>query len=115
MRLKFSDLFDGRGSDALAYSAHCAAWTGREVEIAGYLSQDHPGAGRAMLVEEPGVCPDCSAVPVACMALPGFVAPAGAHAVRVRGRLSFGFAVDDAGNASFLRLEGARVVTGLAA
>jgi hypothetical protein len=33
--------------------------------------------------------------------------------VRVRGRLSFGFAVAADGYASFLRLEDARVATGL--
>lgn len=45
-----------------------------------------------------------------------FQAPASggdARAVRVRGRLSFGFAVAADGYASFLRLEDARVATGL--
>jgi hypothetical protein len=119
MRLKFSDLFDGLSTDALRYSERCKALSGREVEIRGYLSRAHPQLDRAMLVAEPGVCPDCSPVPVACLALPGFSAIAsaamGARAVRLRGRLSYGLERDAEGNASYLRLEQARVATGLSA
>ena len=114
-RLKFSDLFDGAGSDALRYSARCAALSGNEVELTGFLSQAHPETGRVMLVEAPGICPDCSAAPVAALELPGFAMAQGGAAVRLRGRLSFGFAVDEKGNASYLRLEGARIATGLPA
>jgi hypothetical protein len=120
MRLKFSDLFDGLSTDALRYSERCKALAGQEVELKGYLSRAHPETGLAMLVAEPGVCPDCSLVPVACLALPGFSAAAvatasGASAVRLRGRLSYGLEQDKDGNASYLRLEGARIATGISA
>ena len=115
MRLKFSDLFDGAGTQELRYSERCKALSGQEVELSGYLSQDHPESGRVMLVAEPGVCPDCSPAAVACLELPGFAASSTASAVRLRGRLSYGYQSDAHGNASFLRLEGARVATGLPA
>jgi hypothetical protein len=114
MRLKFSDLFDGLNSGELRYSERCKALSGREVELKGYLSRAHPETARTMLVGEPGVCPDCSAVPVACLALPGFSASSdGATAVRLRGKLSFGLERDGEGNASYLRLEQARISTGI--
>ena len=120
MRLKFSDLFDGLGSAELRYSERCKTLSGREVEIEGYLSRAHPESGQTLLVCEPGACPDCSPAPVACLYLPGFSAgtrgtTTGASAVRLRGRLSFGLARDREGNASYLRLEEARVSTGLRA
>ena len=115
MPLKFSELFDGMGSGELRYSERCKALSGRVVELRGYLSQDHPQTGRVMLVAEPGVCPDFSPAPVACLELPGFAASNTASAVRLRGRLSYGYQSDAHGNASFLRLEGARVATGLPA
>jgi hypothetical protein len=40
-------------------------------------------------------------------------APSGAQAVRLRSRLAYGFAVAADGYASFLRLEDARVASGL--
>jgi hypothetical protein len=110
VRLKFSDLFDGRGSDALAYSARGARHAGEEIEIAGWLSVAHDGSGSVMLVEQPGACPDCSPAPVAAIALPGFKAAA-AGAVKLKGRLAYGFAVHE-GRASFLRLEHARISWG---
>jgi hypothetical protein len=116
MRLKFSDLFEGIGTPDLRYSREiCAALSGQEVELAGWLSLAHPGTGRLLLVMEPGVCPDCSPAPVACLDLPGFVAPRGSSAVRLRGRLSYGFQRDAQGSASFLRLEEARLATGITA
>jgi hypothetical protein len=116
MRLRFSDLFDGLSTGELRYSERCKALCGREVELKGYLSRAHPEVARTMLVSEPGVCPDCSAVPVACLSLPGFSAPArGAAAVRLRGKLSFGLQRDGEGNTSYLRLEGARIATGISA
>ncbi|MGH8701370.1 MAG: hypothetical protein ACREVR_09420, partial [Burkholderiales bacterium] len=92
MRLKFSELFDGRGTHELRYSERCKALSGSVVELSGYLSQDHPASGRVMLVDEPGVCPDCSPAPVACLELPGFAASGTGSAVRLRGRLSYGYA-----------------------
>jgi hypothetical protein len=116
VRLKFSDLFDGIGSAELGYSQDiCRALSGQEVELAGWLTLAHPGNGRVMLVSEPGVCPDCSPVPVACVDLPGFQAPRGPSAVRLRGRLSYGFRTEADGTASFLRLEEARLATGITA
>ena len=104
MRLKFSDLFEGLG-----YSARCAELAGREVEIAGYVVESHDGASR-LLVAQPGGCPDCSPEPVATIAIDSSI-PAGA--MTLRGVLSYGFFKDAAGNASFLRLEKARIATGL--
>ncbi len=115
MRLKFSELFDGVGTDELRYSERCKALSGSDVELSGYLSQDHPESGRVMLVDQPGVCPDCSPAPVACLALPGFVTKSTDSAVRLQGRLSYGYECDAQGNATFLRLESARVSTGLPA
>jgi hypothetical protein len=86
------------------------------VEITGFLVATHDGADRVVLTDAPGACPDCAPAPVPAVHLPGFRAPAvggNARAVRVRGRLSYGFAVAPDGYASFLRLEGARVATGL--
>jgi hypothetical protein len=116
MRLKFSDLFEGIGTPELAYSQDiCRALSGQDVELAGWLSLSHPGKGRVMLVSEPGVCPDCSPLPVACLDLPGFQPPRGPTAVRLRGRLSYGFRCEADGTASFLRLEEARICTGITA
>jgi hypothetical protein len=116
MRLKFSDLFDGLSTDALRYSERCKALSGQEIELKGYLSRAHPEVARTMLVSEPGICPDCSPVPVACLALPGFfVSIDGMTAVRLRGKLSFGLQRDAEGNASYLRLEDARIATGISA
>ena len=99
MRLSFSDLFDENG-----YRGGCGQWSGQEVEISGYLNATHDGAAR-MLVSVPGACPDCSPVPVAAIDLPGFEGEASEARVTMRGMLSYGFAVDEKGNASFLRIE----------
>jgi hypothetical protein len=103
VRLKFSDLFEGAG-----YSPRCEALSGAEVEIAGYVVDTHDGRAQ-MLVAEPGGCPHCSAVPA--VALPAFKIKPGA--VTLRGVLSYGFFTDPAGDASFLRLEKAKLVTRL--
>lgn len=115
MLLKFSDLFDGLGTEGLRYSELCKAWSGREIELAGYLTRAHVEAGQVLLVNEPGACPDCSPAPVACLALPGFSFTSAETPVRLRGRLAYGFALDAQGNGSFLRLEGARISAGLPA
>ena len=104
MRLKFSELFEG-----LSYSARCEALQGREVEIFGYVADSHDGSTQ-LLVAEPGGCPHCSQVPA--ITLPDFRIDTGG-AVTLRGTVSYGFKQDAAGNASFLRLERARVATGL--
>lgn len=118
MQLKFSDLFEGLGSTELRYGARCEALSGRQVEMRGYLSAVHDGSHDVLLVNEPGACPDCTPLPVAALLLPGFfVSPEmkTETPVKLRGTLSFGFATDREGKASFLRLEGARIATGLPA
>jgi hypothetical protein len=117
MRVGFDDLFTGRGSDGLAYSTRAEDLSGSDVELRGFLVPLHAEPMRFALVDRPGVCPDCAPVPVATVHLPGFRAGAGlklAEPIRLRGRLSYGFAIADDGYASFLRLEDARVATGLA-
>jgi hypothetical protein len=110
--LKFSELFDGLGTEGLQFSARCSALSGEEVEIRGWLSQAHDGSRAVMLVSQQGECPDCSAAPVAAIILPGFKLPKNAAgAVTLRGRLAYGFAIHN-GIASYLRLERARVSTG---
>jgi hypothetical protein len=105
MLLKFPDLFEG-----LEYSARCVELAGAEVEIAGWVVETHDGAAQ-MLVAEPGGCPHCSQVPA--VALVGRVFETKGNPVTLKGTLCYGFQMDAAGNASFLRLEGARVATGL--
>jgi hypothetical protein len=114
MRIAFDDLFTGRGSDALAFSARAEALSGADVEIRGFLVPLHADPRRFALVDTPGACPDCAPAPVAAVHLPDFRARARPGPVRLRGRLSYGFAIAADGYASFLRLEGARVSTGLA-
>ena len=107
MRLKFSELFDG-----LSYSARCEALAGQEVEVKGYVADSHDGSAQ-LLVAEPGGCPDCSPEPVFAVFLCGKRIKTKGHPVILRGTLSYGFKADTAGNASMLRLENARVATGL--
>jgi hypothetical protein len=110
--LKFSELFEGLGTEALKYSPRCDSLSGEEVEIRGWLSQAHDGSRTVMLVNRQGDCPDCSPSPVAAVILPGFRPPKHVSgAVTLRGRLSYGFAIQN-GIASYLRLERARVSTG---
>ena len=108
MRLKFSELFDA-GDGTPGYSARCEVLHGREVEIPGYVADSHDGSTQ-LLIAEPGGCPHCSQVPA--IALPNFrIETAGA--VTLRGTISYGFKQDAQGNASMLRLENARIATGL--
>jgi hypothetical protein len=104
VRLKFSELFEGQG-----YSPRCEALQGGEVEISGYVADSHDGSVQ-LLVAEPGGCPHCSQVPA--IGLPEVKIKTG-EAATLRGTLSYGFKIDGAGNASMLRLEGARIATGL--
>ncbi len=105
MRLKFSELFEGLG-----YSPRCEALTGGEVEISGFVADSHDGSTQ-LLVAEPGGCPHCSQVPA--IALVGKAFYTKGKPVTVKGILSYGFKMDSAGNASMLRLENARIATGL--
>lgn len=106
------ELFDGLGTERLRYSARCCALTGAWVQFEAHVSRTHDGSGW-LVVDQPGACPDCSAVPVAAMQLPGFALPgdtASSAPVTLRGRLSYGFEMDAGGTASFLRLEQAQVI-----
>jgi hypothetical protein len=76
----------------------------------------HSDPRQITLAGAAGVCPDCAEAPVAYVHLPGFSPGAGLfspQAVRLKGTLSYGFAVVPEGYATFLRLEGASVAVGL--
>jgi hypothetical protein len=103
VRLKLSDLFEG-----LEYSPRCAELSGRTVEIAGYVVDTHDGRAQ-MLVAEPGGCPHCSPVPAISLAGPRIAN----GAATLSGVLSYGFLIDGEGNGSMLRLENARLASGL--
>lgn len=111
--VEFADLFDHLGTNDLGYSTNAARLSGRNVVIQGYLAHTHahgPAPSALMLVDQPGLCPDCSPVPAAVITLQGVGAfdADGVRAVSVTGRLDFGFRVDD-GVASFVRIEQAAI------
>src|SRR5262245_14077446 len=111
LSLRFADLFDHLGTDHLRYSAAAQALSGRDVAIEGYLSHAHGPQPAMLLVDQPGLCPDCSPAPAAVITLHGASSFPKAHAdrpVRVVGRLDYGFRID-AGVASILRIEDAAV------
>jgi hypothetical protein len=111
LALGFADLFDHLGTDDLRYSAAAQTLSGRDIAIAGFLSHAHGPRQAMLLVDQPGLCPDCSPAPAAVITLTGacFVPPEGEdRAVRVVGRLDYGFRID-AGVASILRIERAEV------
>ena len=103
----FADLFDHLGTIDLRYGAGAATLNGRDVVIEGYLSHPHVPGGDLSLVDQPGLCPDCSPVPAAAICLPGARAPLraddGPSSVRVTGRLEFGLRIVN-GTASMLRI-----------
>ncbi len=110
----FDELFEGRGSLAMRYSARAAALCGEPVELEGFLVPVHGQEDLFVLVDAPGACPDCSAVPIPAVFLPGLRAiPAdggpGGRRMRIRGTLRFGFEIGPRGYASFLRIESATV------
>ncbi|MFA5913249.1 MAG: hypothetical protein WC830_06785 [Burkholderiales bacterium] len=110
------DLFDHIGTPRMSFSKRAEDLSGQEVELRGYLVAMHSDERQITLAGEAGVCPDCADKPVAYVHLPGFIPGAGLfspQAVRLKGRLSYGFAVAPEGYATFLRLEGASVATGL--
>jgi hypothetical protein len=114
--ISFRDLFDHIGTQRMTFSRRAEGLSGQEVELRGYLVAMHADPKQITLAGEAGICPDCADKPVAYVHLPGF-SPGGdlfsPQAVRLKGRLSFGFAVAPEGYASFLRLERASVATGL--
>ena len=114
--LGFADLFDHLGTDEVRYSAAAKHLSGRDVTIEGFLSPAHGPRPTLLLVDQPGLCPDCSPVPAAVITLPGAsCAPreGDERPVRVVGRLDYGYRID-AGVASFLRIEGAALESGYA-
>jgi hypothetical protein len=109
VRLKFTDLFAGLGTDRLAYTEACLRHSGKEVEIRGWLALPHHSSRTVLLVSRYGDCPGCCRRPVAAVVLPGFRLPRRTDGeVTLRGRLSYGFTVRN-GIASHLRLERARL------
>ena len=114
--ISFRDLFDHIGTQRMTFSKRAEDLSGQEVELRGYLVAMHADPKQITLAGEAGICPDCADKPVAYVHLPGF-SPGGdlfsPQAVRLKGRLSYGFAVAPEGYASFLRLENASVATGL--
>ncbi len=113
--ISFRDLFDHIGTERMTFSKYAAALSGQEVELRGYLAAMHSDERQITLAGEPGVCPDCAEKPVAYVHLPGF-RPGGdlfsPQAVRLKGLLSYGFAIAAEGYATFLRLEDASVAIG---
>lgn len=113
--LRFADLFDNLGTDALGYSSRSGQLSGRTIAIEGYLAHVHahgPAPAALMLVDQPGLCPDCSPSPAAAITVvhSGTTSELDAESpVRVEGRLDFGFRVDE-GVASFIRIEQASIV-----
>lgn len=114
--ISLRDLFDHIGTQRMTFSKRAEDLSGQEVELRGYLVAMHADPKQITLAGEAGICPDCADKPVAYVHLPGF-SPGGdlfsPQAVRLKGRLFYGFAVAPEGYASFLRLENASVATGL--
>ncbi len=105
-------LFDDMGTERLRYSARCAHLAGGWVQFQAHVSRSHDDT-RWLAVDVAGACPDCAPTPVAALQLPDFEMPSArdpSTPLTLRGRLSYGFHVDDTGTASFLRLEEAHVV-----
>jgi len=114
--ISLRDLFDHIGTQRMTFSKRAEDLSGQEVELRGYLVAMHADPRQITLAGEAGICPDCADKPVAYVHLPGFSPGAGlfsSQAVRLKGRLSYGFAAAPEGYASFLRLENASVATGL--
>lgn len=113
LALALDELFEGVGTGSLTYGAACRTLNGRSLTVTARLTRSHDG-GQWLAVDEAGVCPDCSPTPVAVLQLEGLALPDGFSSpdlLQVQGRLSYGFAIDGQGNASFLRLEGAQLLT----
>jgi len=109
--VSFAELFAGLGTADLTYGEGARSLSGRHVMIEGFLSHAHGPDRTVSLVSEPGVCADCSAVPVPVIALPALrlVPREGESVVRVAGRLDFGLKIA-AGTASMLRIEDATII-----
>jgi hypothetical protein len=111
LTLGFADLFDHLGTDEVRYSAAAKDQSGRTIVIEGFLSHAHGPDATMLLVDQPGVCPDCAPAPAAVITLkgaPSVLREGGDRPVRVTGRLDYGFRIDG-GVASILRIEDARI------
>jgi len=114
--ITFRDLFEYIGTPRMTFSKRAEALSGEQVELRGYLVAMHSDPRQITLAGTAGVCPDCADAPVPYVHLPGFnpgerlFSP---QAVRLKGTLSYGFAVAPEGYATFLRLQDASVATGL--
>jgi hypothetical protein len=110
-RVAFADLFDDIGTLSCRYSARAAALSGTPVEIEGYWVRPHGAHGHHLLTAHAGVCPDCSATPeptiLLCEIADDGAGPSDGP-TRLAGTLEFGLEISPAGDASFLRLRGAR-------
>jgi hypothetical protein len=114
--ISFRDLFDYIGTPRMTFSKRAEALSGQQVELRGYLAAMHSDPRQITLAGTAGVCPDCADTPVPYVHLPGFSPGAGLfspQAVRLKGTLSYGFAVAPEGYATFLRLQDASVAIGL--
>jgi hypothetical protein len=107
----FADLFTALGTADMTYGDGARGLHGHHVIIEGFLSHAHGPDRTVSLVSEPGICADCSAVPVPVIALPDLRAvPREADAVvRIAGRLDFGLRIVG-GTASMLRIENATII-----
>src|SRR5262249_835221 len=56
----FADLFDALGTAELRYSPRAHMLGGRVIAIDGFLARPHVPHSATLLVDQPGVCPDCS-------------------------------------------------------
>jgi hypothetical protein len=123
--ITFDDLYIQRGTLEMAFHPDLPALDGSAVVISGVMApcHDHFDShhaernehGPLILMDDSGHCPDCAPVPVATVEIVGLDAPPpecipGQTVLTVRGRLEYGFAVDSAGNASFVRVTGANIV-----
>jgi hypothetical protein len=110
LRLGFADLFDHLGTDDLRYGAAAQTLSGHLVAIEGFLAHAHGPRPAMLLVDQPGLCPDCAPAPAAVITLAGARSfpQSVERPVRVVGRLDYGFRIDH-GVASILRIEGAVV------
>ena len=75
LAVRFEDLFDHVGTFDVRYGAAVRELSGRDVVIEGYLARAHGPHRPLSLVDQQGVCPDCS--PVAAISLIGALRPCG--------------------------------------
>ena len=110
-RLGFADLFDHLGTDDLRYSAAAQTLSWQMIALEGFLAHAHGPRTVLLLVDQPGLCPDCAPSPAAVITLSGEQSfpQSEERQVRVVGRLDYGFSIDH-GVASILRIEDAAVV-----